>query len=130
MTIGARIRQIREQKGLSQGDIEKKTGLLRCYTSRVENGFKVPTLETLERFASALDVPLYRLFYMGEEPPPISRLTPHLSLEDLLLQETAGGPDAPFHRKLARMWNRMGDFERQIVVNLAKSLATRKKSVD
>jgi transcriptional regulator with XRE-family HTH domain len=94
-TIGSRIRQIRKQKALSQGDIEKKTGLLRCYISRVENGFKVPTLETLERFSSALDVPLYRLFYGGEEPPPTSRLTPRLSLEDLFLEETRRESDAP-----------------------------------
>ena len=130
LAIGGRIRQIREERGLSQGDIEKKTGLLRCYTSRVENGFKVPRLDTLERFASALDVPLYRLFYTGEEPPPTSRLTPRLSLEDLLLEETRRGPDAPFHLKLARIWNRMGNFERQVVMHLAKSLATRKKGVD
>lgn len=70
MPIGARIRQLREQKGLSQGDIERMTGLLRCYTSRVENGHTVPSLETLERFAAALGIPLYELFYTGAEPPP------------------------------------------------------------
>jgi transcriptional regulator with XRE-family HTH domain len=64
--IGQRIRQIREQKKLSQGDIEETTGLLRCYVSRVENGHTVPSLETLERFAAALDIPLYRFFYTGE----------------------------------------------------------------
>jgi transcriptional regulator with XRE-family HTH domain len=74
--IGARIRQLREEKELSQGAIEQRTGLMRCYVSRVENGHKVPSLETLERFASALDVPLYRLFYEADEPPtPLVKCT-------------------------------------------------------
>src|SRR6266568_9500770 len=63
MVIGTRLRKLREDKDFSQGDIEKRTGLLRCYISRVENGHTVPSLETLERLASALEVPLYQLFY-------------------------------------------------------------------
>ena len=70
MLIGTRLRQLREEKHMSQGDIEERTGLLRCYVSRVENGHTVPSLETLERFAAVLDVPLYQLFYCGEEVPP------------------------------------------------------------
>ena len=69
MLIGEKLEQLRESKNLSQGDIETKTGLLRCYTSRVENGHTVPSVETLEKYAGALDVPLYRLFYEGDEPP-------------------------------------------------------------
>ena len=66
MVIGTRLRSLREEKGLSQGDIEKSTGLLRCYISRIENGHTIPSLETLERFAGALDVPLYKMFFSGE----------------------------------------------------------------
>src|SRR5579863_6222062 len=66
VVIGQRLRVLREEKKLSQGDIEKKTGLLRCYVSRVENGHTVPAVETLEKFARALEVPLYQLFYDGE----------------------------------------------------------------
>jgi len=69
MIIGDRLREMREGKKLSQGDIEKRTGLLRCYISRVENGHTVPAIETLEKLARALEVPLYQLFYDGEEPP-------------------------------------------------------------
>ena len=69
MLIGERIRELREQNGLSQGDIERTSGLLRAYISRVEHGHAVPSLETLEKFAAALDVPLYKLFYTGEDPP-------------------------------------------------------------
>ena len=68
MIIGDRLRVLREQKQFSQGEIEKRTGLLRCYISRVENGHTVPAVETLEKFARALEVPLYRLFYDGEDP--------------------------------------------------------------
>jgi transcriptional regulator with XRE-family HTH domain len=60
MVIGDRLRTLREAQDLSQGDIEKRTGLLRCYLSRVENGHTVPSVETLEKFARALELPLYR----------------------------------------------------------------------
>jgi transcriptional regulator with XRE-family HTH domain len=70
MIIGDRLREIREETNLSQGDIEKRTGLLRCYISRVENGHTVPAVETLEKFARALEVPMYQLFYEGSEGPP------------------------------------------------------------
>ena len=62
MIIGERLRDLREQKKTSQGDVEKRTGLLRCYISRVENGHTVPSLDTLEKMARALEVPTYRLF--------------------------------------------------------------------
>src|SRR5215468_11357435 len=55
MIIGDRLRALREDKKLSQGDIEKRTGLLRCYISRVENGHTVPAIETLEKLARALE---------------------------------------------------------------------------
>jgi transcriptional regulator with XRE-family HTH domain len=70
MIIGDRLRELREEKDLSQGDIEKRTGLLRCYISRVENGHTVPSVATLEKFARALEVPVYQLFYEGSEQPP------------------------------------------------------------
>src|SRR5579862_7809466 len=73
MVIGDRLRTLREDKNLSQGDIENRTGLLRCYISRVENGHTVPAVETLEKFARALEVPIYQLFYDGEETPALSR---------------------------------------------------------
>jgi transcriptional regulator with XRE-family HTH domain len=64
MLIGDRLKTLREQKKLSQGDVEKRTGLLRCYISRVENGHTVPSVDTMERMAQALEVPMYRLFRM------------------------------------------------------------------
>jgi transcriptional regulator with XRE-family HTH domain len=78
MYIAARIRQFREARNLSQGDIEKRTGLLRCYISRVENGHTVPAIETLEKISRALEVPMYQLFYSEdstetEEAPLVGR---------------------------------------------------------
>jgi transcriptional regulator with XRE-family HTH domain len=69
MHIGERLKELRERKKLSQGDIEKKTSLLRCYISRVENGHTVPAIETLEKIARALEVRMYEIFYDGEKPP-------------------------------------------------------------
>jgi transcriptional regulator with XRE-family HTH domain len=66
MVIGERLRDLRNEKRMSQGDIENKTGLLRCYISRVENGHTVPAVPTLEKMARALDVPMYKLFLDGE----------------------------------------------------------------
>jgi transcriptional regulator with XRE-family HTH domain len=65
--LGARLRALREQKGLSQGDMEQRTGLLRCYVSNVEHSHTVPSIDTLERMARALNVPLCHLFCEGPE---------------------------------------------------------------
>jgi len=62
MNIGETIRNYRLQKGMSQGDIEKRTGLLRCYLSRVENGHTVPSLDTLQKIAASLDLELSQFF--------------------------------------------------------------------
>jgi len=124
MSIGQRIRQIREKKGLSQGDIERVTGLLRCYTSRVENGHTVPSLETLERFAAALDVPLYSLFYSGEEVPPTPSLSPRKSLEELAEEEGKEGADARFLLKFKTLLGHITESDRQMLLTMARKLAT------
>jgi transcriptional regulator with XRE-family HTH domain len=125
MLIGARLRQLRDQKGLSQGDIETSTGLLRCYISRVENGHTVPSLETLERFAAALDVPLYQLFFAGDEPPATPNLTPRKTLEQMAEEEGRAGHDARFLLKLRTHLARLADPDRDVLLTLAKKLATR-----
>ena len=73
MEIGAKLRQLREARKLSQGDIEERTGLLRCYISRVECGHTVPSIETLERLSKALDLELYQLFYSGSAKPSLAK---------------------------------------------------------
>jgi DNA-binding XRE family transcriptional regulator len=90
MIIGERIRLLRETKKLSQGDIEKRTGLLRCYISRVENGHTVPAIETLEKLARAMEIPLYQLFYDGEEPPVLPNLPKRKTADDIAWGSKAG----------------------------------------
>ena len=125
MSIGERIRHLRLQKGLSQGDIEKTTGLLRCYISRVEQGHTVPSLETLERFAAGLDLPLHRLFYRGDEESSTAPGAPHKSLEELAKQGGAIGSDASFLLKLKGYVERMAQPDRALLLDVAKKLARR-----
>ena len=125
MLIGTRLRQLREQKQMSQGDIEERTGLLRCYVSRVENGHTVPSLETLERFAGVLDVPLYQLFFSGEEAPPTPSLTPRNTLEEMTGDNGEKGLDTQFLLKLRNLLTRLPEPDRDVLLSLAKRLATR-----
>jgi len=124
MGIGERIRELREQKHLSQGDIEERTGLLRCYISRVENGHTVPSLETLERFAGALDVPLYKLFYYDEDSPQ-KYSTTDVTLEQLAQEGGAAGAEARFLLKLRSLQPRLSPTDRDVLLTLAKKLAER-----
>lgn len=62
MNIGQRLRELRKNRRLSQGELEGRTGLRRCYTSRVEHGHTIPTVETIEKYAIALGVSLAAFF--------------------------------------------------------------------
>jgi transcriptional regulator with XRE-family HTH domain len=83
MIIGDRIRAIREQKKLCQVDLAVRAGLLRGYLSEVEDGEAVPNVETLERIAAALEVPLHKLFYDGDEPPALPNLPQRRTADDI-----------------------------------------------
>jgi transcriptional regulator with XRE-family HTH domain len=76
MIIGDRLREIREAKKLSQGEIEQRTGLLRCHISRVENGHTVPAVSTLEKFAHALEVPCINSFTTAASRSWVSKARP------------------------------------------------------
>ena len=125
MLIGQRIRQLREQKGLSQGDLQQSSGLPRAYISRVEHGHRVASLRTLRKFAKGLDVPLYQLFYEGEEPLPTPHLTPRRTLEQLAREPGAGGLEAQFVLKLRRLMRRMTESERRFLLEVTRKLAAR-----
>jgi transcriptional regulator with XRE-family HTH domain len=124
MVIGMRLRKLREEKNLSQGDIENRTGLLRCYISRVENGHTVPSLGTLERLAGALEIPLFRLFYDGEEPPTLPHLSGRLSAEDVLLDQQSES-DKKFMQKLKSILGQIDEQDRELVIHTARKLAAR-----
>lgn len=121
MNVGDHVRQLRKQKNLSQGDIETRTGLLRCYISRVENLYTVPSIQTLEKIARALDIPLYQLFYQDHEKPSLAVL---LKPKKELVWGSSG--------KEARMWglfrrclSRVNDDERGLLLHLARQMARR-----
>src|ERR1035441_10246095 len=112
MDIGKRLSALRASKELSQGNIEKRTGLLRCYVSRVENGHTIPSIETLERWASALEVEVYQLFFEGEgkpEPVPV------------------GATDALDKREgeLLGLYRRAKEADRQLILQVARKMAKR-----
>jgi transcriptional regulator with XRE-family HTH domain len=119
--IGDRLRAMREDKHFSQGDIEKKTGLLRCYISRVENGHTVPAIETLEKMARALEVPMYQLFYDGEEPPKLPNLPKRKSADDIAWG--SGGKDARYLGKLRRLLARTEEEDRKLLLFMAQKMA-------
>jgi transcriptional regulator with XRE-family HTH domain len=125
MIIGDRLHAIRQEKKLSQGEIEKRTGLLRCYVSRVENGHTVPSVETLEKFARALEIPIYRLFYEGTKSPDPPKL-PSGKAQGVATWGN-GGKDARVLHKLRSLLGRMDDRERRILLHVAQKMSTRKK---
>ena len=124
MVIGTRLRGLREERKLSQGDIEERTGLLRCYISRVENGHTIPSIETLERIASALEIPLYQLFYEGDEPPPLPHLSKRKTTEELALDEESQR-ELRFFEKVRRLLGRINERDRQLLLYMAQKLASR-----
>ncbi len=124
MIIGRRLRKLREERTLSQGDIEKRTGLLRCYISRVENGHTVPSLETLERLAAALEVPLYQLFYEGDDPPVLPNLSSRQTPEELVLSEEQE-KQVRFFEKVKRVLDKIEEKDRQLLLYMAQKLASR-----
>lgn len=124
MVIGRRLRMLREERDLSQGDIEARTGLLRCYISRVENGHTVPSLETLEKLAVALEIPLYQLFYDGTEPPALLNLSRQAGPEESL-EGDGSETDRRFFRKISRLVTRIREQDRDLFLHMARKLATR-----
>jgi transcriptional regulator with XRE-family HTH domain len=121
MIIGDRLRELREAKKLSQGDIEKRTGLLRCYVSRVENGHTVPAVETLEKFARALEVPLYHLLYDGDAPPQVPNILKRKSDEGW----GSSGKDARYFKKLRNLLGKSEESDRKLLLHMVQKMARR-----
>jgi len=117
MYIAERLMQLRQVRSLSQGDIETRTGLLRCYISRVENGHTVPSLETLEKLSRALEVPLYQLFY--EEGPPQQIKECPSEERDWASQ----GKGKRLFTKLRQAVSRMSDRDRATLLFIAAKMA-------
>jgi transcriptional regulator with XRE-family HTH domain len=112
MNIGETIRNFRLQKGMSQGDIEKRTGLLRCYLSRVENGHTVPSLDTLAKIAGSLDVPLGQFFADTADNGSNGKTLPQLSEEEVR-----------FLSQIRRFASNLSDSDRKLVLAMVKKMA-------
>lgn len=126
MLIGERLRALREEKNLSQGDIEKRTGLLRCYLSRVENGHTVPAIETLEKCARALEVPMYVLFYDGKKPPKAPE--PLGAKNGSESEWGSKGKDAKMLQRFCRVLARTNETDRKLLLHLATKMAGRSRA--
>jgi transcriptional regulator with XRE-family HTH domain len=124
MHLAERIRLLREAHHLSQGDIEKRTGLLRCYISRVENGHTVPSIETLEKICRGLEVPMYQLFYDGQEPPEQPTFSDN-GLKDWASQRKG----RRLFTKLRGALSRTNEADRRLLLYLAAKLAIAKRTV-
>jgi transcriptional regulator with XRE-family HTH domain len=119
--IADRLRNLRQGKNLSQGDIEKRMGLLRCYISRVENGHTVPAIETLEKMARAFEIPMHQLFYEGEELPKLPDLLKPKTRADKLWDNS--GKDAWIITKFQRLLGRVDQKDRKLLMFLAQKMA-------
>jgi len=97
--------------------------LLRCYISRVENGHTVPAIETLEKLARALEIPLYQLFYDGEEPPKHPNLLKRKSSDDIAWG--SAGKDARYLNKFRRLLGKMEEGNRKLLLHLAQKMSNR-----
>jgi transcriptional regulator with XRE-family HTH domain len=121
MQIGAKLRELRLAKNLSQGDIQNRTGLIRCYTSRVEHGHTVPSIGTLEKYAHALEIPLYRLF-TDQESVRIPKLR---QPKDNSLSWGTRGNEREAFQKLAKAFLRMDEQDRKLQLSVAEGMARR-----
>src|SRR5574340_407489 len=111
MNIGETIRTFRLHKGMSQGDIEKRTGLLRCYLSRVENGHTIPSLDTLAKIAGAMEVPLAQ-FFAADPHNDGARNLPQLSEDEVR-----------FLTQIRRYSPALNDSDRKLVLAMVKKMA-------
>ena len=118
MVIGDKLKELREAKKLSQGDVEKRTGLLRCYISRVENGHTIPSVETLEKMARALEVPMYGLF---TDEAKIEKPDSAFSKVESARNTKQEAKLRPFVKALSRLT----DKDQRLLLHMASKMANR-----
>ncbi len=110
MNIGKRLQELRLAKGFSQGEIEHRTGMLRCYVSRVENGHTIPSLQTLEKMARALDLELHQLLHTGDTKLPTSKAPKR-------------PPLTPDERTLSRVFGQLNKADQRLLLSMAHKMA-------
>lgn len=120
--IGDRLRDLREAKHLSQGDIEKRTGLRRGYVSRVENGHTVPGIETLERWAQALEVALYQFFYDVDRPAQVPTAL-RKSKKKHIRDWASRGKGLRMFTQIKSALSRMSAGDRRLLLHMAQKMS-------
>ena len=124
MIIGDRLRALREEKKLSQGDIEKRTGLLRCYISRVENGHTVLTRSRRSRkLARALEVPLISYSTTARKPPELPNLPKRKTSDEIAWGHS--GKEARFLTIFRRLLGGIDEGDRRLLLYMAQKMASR-----
>jgi transcriptional regulator with XRE-family HTH domain len=123
MEIGRRLKELRESRNLSQGDIGVRSGLLRCYTSRVENGHTVPSVDTIAKYANALGIPLFA-FFPNEEN--VRRVEPSLPSKDSDWGATLRQRFQ--NHKIITALTKMNEGDRQLVLALVQRLTKAKRA--
>jgi len=66
--LGRKIQAVREKKGMTQEQLEEKTGINAKYISAVERGQRNVTIKTLDKIAKGLEIELYEIFLFSYEP--------------------------------------------------------------
>lgn len=122
MIIGETLHKFRESKGLSQDSVERRTGLRHHYISRLENGHTVPSIATLEKFAAALEVPLYKFFYEGKQSPARLDLLPTKASDSAW---GANGRELEYLRAFAKALSKIDERHRRLLMGMAQRMAAR-----
>ncbi len=118
--LGRRLRALRKARKLSQYQFKQRTALLQPYISRIENGRNTPSVESLQKMAYALGVPLYKLFCDGQKPPRQRR---HLNLK----RDSGGEP--PYFDEFCKLLARIGESDRKLLLKVAQKMARRSKVI-
>ena len=125
MMIGDRLCALREAKQLSQGDSEKISGLLRCYASRVENGHTVSVIDTLEKWAQALGIPMHQLVYDGEAALKIPDEIRYLGMSSK--RRGANGLADRYLSEMQECLTKLDRNDRALVLHLTKTFLTTRR---
>lgn len=67
MSFGKNLKELREEKGLTQGDFAQMIGMYPTHLSRYERERSTPSIDVLKKMAEALEVPVDRLIFGAEE---------------------------------------------------------------
>jgi hypothetical protein len=92
----------------------------------VRREFLIAGLTVMMGFARALEVPIYQLFYDGEDPPKLPHLPKRKTADDIAWGSS--GKEARLLVKFRRLLSHMGEADRGLVLSMAQKMARSKKA--